>query len=218
MSCTDPNVANIILGKNKENTMVLEDDGVGLIHMKIASAFLEDEYPKFEDIDYMIASRIFDNALVLYRETQQSFLDLGQIYPVLQECIRRCQYFENKEEDEIGHAYNVIAHSNTYASHIEVEIACHLLSNLNIRLFVISQNTNKTQAVTTKNWMRDFRAFYEILNKSDENKDIKMAILINVDDIHYNIFKFCGSYVFSWVVFYNYMSDSDSDFNFDEMD
>lgn len=170
MSCTDPNVANIFLGKNKENTMVLEDDGVGLIHMKIASAFLEDEYPKFEDIDYMIASRIFDNALVLYRETQQSFSDLGQIYPVLQECIRRCQYFENKEEDEIDHAYNVIAHSNTYASHIEVEIARHLLSNLNIRLFVISQNTNKTQAVTTKNWMRYFRAFYEILNKSDEKR------------------------------------------------
>jgi len=43
-----------------------------------------------------------------------------------------------------------------------------------------------------------------------------MAILINVDNIHYNIFKFCGSYVFSWVVFYNYMSDSD--FNFDGMD
>jgi len=217
MSCSDPNVADVLLekNKNKDRHMILEDDGeqfIQLIRMKIASAFLEDEDPTFEDKDYMIASRMFQNALFLYKEMEQKRSDLAQTYPLLDECIKRCEHSNDLNnlddlEEIMDYAYDVIAHSNTYASHIELEVTRHLLLDSKILVFVVSQNTNQTQKETSNKWLRDFIGIHKYLESSNNQEDVKMSILINVDNIHYNIFKVDGSYVFSWLAFHNCIAD-----------
>lgn len=201
-----------------------EDTHVWKVRSKIASAFIPESYPSADNSDFELASNIVRNAL----ETVEDNTEMGEAEKngIIREtfpALYRTRHVTDFEE-RMDALYHVIAHTDTYASEIELSIARHMLSCENVRLFVVSQDSTKPAEENHESWIQTFKSIYRLMvaekdrevNNDDENKhDPRMCILINADNVHYNVFKFQGSYVFSWESFYacisRYLSDDSDD-------